>query len=250
MRSYGSVLRYQCGLARRFYDPDLDLEYDERNMTCNWNKTWTTRDYIDECIWVACLYPPEPPAESLLYMVWSGEPVEFYGNVSYTCQEEGLYFEMDREMTEYNMTCQPGGTWELPSSWPVCVPCRPGLGDQYTQRYSFQRSTAPVSHQRGRPVGPGSGRSWTVWSTARRSPTPAAPTGTSRARTVSTTWWSPPAPGTRPGRPARWTPAWPPPARSSPSHLPTSGCSTWRTRRTRSRWSQSSLSTTPSWPSP
>ena len=43
LRSYGSVLRYQCGLARRFYEPDLDLEYDERNMTCNWNRTWTTR---------------------------------------------------------------------------------------------------------------------------------------------------------------------------------------------------------------
>ena len=41
MRSYGSVLRYQCGLARRFYDPELDSLYDERFMTCNWNKTWT-----------------------------------------------------------------------------------------------------------------------------------------------------------------------------------------------------------------
>ena len=46
LRSYGSVLRYQCGLARRFYEPDLDEEYDERNMTCNWNKTWTNRGDI------------------------------------------------------------------------------------------------------------------------------------------------------------------------------------------------------------
>ena len=48
-RSYGSVLRYQCGLARKFYDPEMDEFYPERNMTCNWNATWTTRDYIDEC---------------------------------------------------------------------------------------------------------------------------------------------------------------------------------------------------------
>ena len=123
MRSYGSVLRYQCGLARRFYDPDLDLEYDERNMTCNWNKTWTTRDYIDECVWVSCLYPPPPPAGTFLSMQWSGDPVEFYGNVSYVCEEEGLYFEWDRDMEEFNITCQPGGTWDEPTSWPVCVPC-------------------------------------------------------------------------------------------------------------------------------
>ena len=48
-RSYGSVLRYQCGLARRFYDPELDSLYDERWMTCNWNQTWTLYDTIDSC---------------------------------------------------------------------------------------------------------------------------------------------------------------------------------------------------------
>ena len=26
-RSYGSVLRYECGLARMFWDPDLEEEY-------------------------------------------------------------------------------------------------------------------------------------------------------------------------------------------------------------------------------
>ena len=124
MRSYGSVLRYQCGQARRFYDPDLALEYDERNMTCNWNKTWTVRDYIDDCVWVACLYPPEPPEGTFLSLLWSGDPVEFYGNVSYTCQEDGLYFEWDRDMTEYNISCQPGGTWDQPTEWPICVPCK------------------------------------------------------------------------------------------------------------------------------
>ena len=123
LRSYGSVLRYQCGLARRFYDPDLDLEYDERNMTCNWNKTWTTRDYIDECVWVSCLYPPEPPAGTFLSMLWSGDPVDFYGNVSYVCEEEGLYFEWDRDMLEFNISCMPGGIWDQPTTWPICVPC-------------------------------------------------------------------------------------------------------------------------------
>ena len=65
-RSYGSVLRYQCGLARRFYDPELDSLYDERLMTCNWNKTWTVYDTIDECVWTQCLNPPDPPPGTLL----------------------------------------------------------------------------------------------------------------------------------------------------------------------------------------
>ena len=122
LRSYGSVLRYQCGLARRFYEPDLDEEYDERNMTCNWNKTWTSRDYIDECVWVSCLHPPQPPEGSFLSMLWSGDPVDFYGNVSYICEEEGLYFEWDRDMEEFNVTCLHGGDWDSPDPWPVCLP--------------------------------------------------------------------------------------------------------------------------------
>ena len=122
-RSYGSVLRYQCGLARRFYDPELDSLYDERWMTCNWNQTWTLYDTIDSCVWTQCLYPPDPPTGNRLASTWSGDPVDFYGNVSYVCEEEGLYFEWDRDMEEFNITCQPGGTWDEPAIWPVCVPC-------------------------------------------------------------------------------------------------------------------------------
>ena len=122
MRSYGSVLRYQCGPARKFYDPELDELYPERNMTCNWNATWTTRDYVDECVWTQCLYPPEPPGNTLLLSTWGGDPVEFYDNVSYVCPE-GLYFEWDREMPEYNLTCQTDGSWIEPPVWPICLPC-------------------------------------------------------------------------------------------------------------------------------
>ena len=49
LRTYGSVLSYQCGLARKFFDPELEEFYQERKMTCNWNMTWTTRDYLDSC---------------------------------------------------------------------------------------------------------------------------------------------------------------------------------------------------------
>ena len=72
MRSYGSVLRYQCGLARKFHDPEMDEFYPERNMTCNWNATWTARDYLDDCVWTQCLSPPEPPQNNLVISTWSG----------------------------------------------------------------------------------------------------------------------------------------------------------------------------------
>ena len=60
-------------------------------------------DSLDDCIWVACLYPPDPPEEAFIKSTWDGDPVEFYNNVSYVCQEDDTYFEWDREMTEYNI---------------------------------------------------------------------------------------------------------------------------------------------------
>ena len=52
------------------------------------------------------------------------DPVEFFDNVSYVCQDSELYFEWDREMPEYNVTCQPDGSWIEPSVWPICLPCK------------------------------------------------------------------------------------------------------------------------------
>ena len=124
LRRYGSKLRYECGLARKFYDPEAEEEYSERWMQCNWNTTWTLYDKLDECIWVQCLYPPDPPLDTLLASTWNGEPVEFHSNVSYVCESDDLYFEVDREMTEYNISCLPGGSWDEPDVWPVCFNCK------------------------------------------------------------------------------------------------------------------------------
>ena len=86
-------------------------------------QTWTPMDTLDDCDWTACLYPPDPPPESQLLSLWSGDPVEFGANVSYVCQTEQLFFEEDRELGEFNLTCQDGGGWEEPAIWPVCLPC-------------------------------------------------------------------------------------------------------------------------------
>ena len=52
--------------------------------------------------------------------MWDESPVEFGHNVSYMCQE-GLYFEMDRDMIEFQVTCLETGSWDEPLFWPGCV---------------------------------------------------------------------------------------------------------------------------------
>ena len=123
MRSYGSRLRYECGLARKFWDVEAELHYDERWMQCNWNTSWTLTDTLDECVWVACLDPPQPPEGTDLQLNWDGDQVEFGGNVSYVC-DSGKFFEWDRDMPEYNVTCLEGGTWDEPKEWPICLQCK------------------------------------------------------------------------------------------------------------------------------
>ena len=128
IRSYGSRLRYECGLARRFYDVEAyegeDPFYDERWMQCNWNNSWTLYDSLDDCVWTQCINPPDPPAAALIMSTWSGDPVDFYDNVSYVCAGENLFFEWDREMVEFNVSCLPGGAWDNPIEWPICLPCK------------------------------------------------------------------------------------------------------------------------------
>ena len=77
----------------------------------------------DECFTLTS----DPPPGTRLASTWSGEPVDFYGNVSFVCEEEELYFEWDREMEEFNITCQLGGAWDEPAEWPVCLPSKEEL---------------------------------------------------------------------------------------------------------------------------
>ena len=70
-----------------------------------------------------CINPPLPPPESQLKLVWSGKPVEFSSEVSYQCEEEGLYFEAGRDIQHLNVTCLPDGTWAEPTVWPRCIRC-------------------------------------------------------------------------------------------------------------------------------
>ena len=56
LRSYGHRVRYECGLARRFLDEELEETYSERWLTCNWNTSWTEFSTLDACVWVQVIH--------------------------------------------------------------------------------------------------------------------------------------------------------------------------------------------------
>lgn len=56
-------------------------------MKCNWNKTWNNFVTLDECVWVACLKPPLPPAHTnLLNTDWDGQPIPFGSLANFSCK--------------------------------------------------------------------------------------------------------------------------------------------------------------------
>lgn len=59
----------------------------------------------------ACINPPPPPPSTRVRLVYEANTsVPFGANVSYVC-EDGLHFEEDYAMTDFNLTCNPDGSW-------------------------------------------------------------------------------------------------------------------------------------------
>ena len=147
-RFYGTTLVYECGLAREFYDPEKDSTYIQRNITCNWNKTWSPINELDDCVWVACVDPPQPPFASRMVVDWDGIPVNFTDDFSYTCNSNDVprYFENNRSQEVFSVTCLPSGGWLIPAVWPLCLetvscsepPPRPESGTwEWNKKYDF-----------------------------------------------------------------------------------------------------------------
>ena len=61
------------------------------------------------------------PSSSLMILKYNGTPVEFGNSVEFNCESNGLYFEHDRVLRKWNLTCLPGGVWDVPETWPRCV---------------------------------------------------------------------------------------------------------------------------------
>ena len=76
----GSIVqctRYECGLAKKFLDPNSGELYKELQISCNWNRTWssvessnrtwTPEDGLHACVWVQCMNPPEVVSHKLSF---------------------------------------------------------------------------------------------------------------------------------------------------------------------------------------
>ena len=69
--------RYECGQAKKFLDPNSGELYKELQISCNWNRTWsslessnrtwTPEDGLHACVWVQCMNPPEVVSHKLSF---------------------------------------------------------------------------------------------------------------------------------------------------------------------------------------
>jgi hypothetical protein len=65
----------------------------------------------------------QPPENTRLILNWDGAPVEFNSSAVYQCESDDIYFEIDKDLEGYNITCLEDGSWDVPEIWPVCLPC-------------------------------------------------------------------------------------------------------------------------------
>jgi hypothetical protein len=66
---------------------------------------------------VACVTPPLPPDANRLVMNYTeGTIVKFGGIVNYTCQT-GYFFEEDKNLPNFNLTCYRNGSIPTPTEW-------------------------------------------------------------------------------------------------------------------------------------
>ena len=167
--------RYDCGPAKKFLDPNSGELYKELQISCNWNRTWssvessnrtwTPQDGLHACVWVQCMNPPEvvshklsfkqssffyfqPPREFNLKSNWSGAPVEFFESVNYTCAGPEFHFEADFDQLAWQgARCLSNGSWQLLEPWPSCLKSKLQHIDKgLTCPVTVQPSTAHLLH--------------------------------------------------------------------------------------------------------
>ena len=71
---------------------------------------------------VACANPPFPNASLNLNLTnWvEGQVYAFGDSAVYACNA-GHYFEEDMYMDQFNLTCNPDGSWTSPLPWRQCI---------------------------------------------------------------------------------------------------------------------------------
>ena len=96
-----TYFRYECGAARRLVSEGTGEHIRWWNISCQWNKTWSSPPELPVCDWVlfhwnifnihpptqyqqvACLKPTIPPIGSNLVVAnWDGQPIPFGNEVN------------------------------------------------------------------------------------------------------------------------------------------------------------------------
>jgi hypothetical protein len=75
---------------------------------------------LDPCVWYKCIDPPLPSDKGLKFN-WNGDPVDFHGKVTYSCERANLFFEVDRNLKSFDLHCMEDGSFETPDPWFNCV---------------------------------------------------------------------------------------------------------------------------------
>ena len=99
-------------------------------MGCAWDKSWSPRNTIPGCDWVACLRPPLPPEYTHLRVTgWFGDPIQFGDRAKFVC-ERGMKFENEPDKVFEEYECMNGslpgterGYFKVPEEnfWPRCL---------------------------------------------------------------------------------------------------------------------------------
>ena len=134
---YGTYLSYVCPIGSQFVTADPDVTVPTTEMSCGWNGTWSPIDQLPACkgssiirthwlfrtkpfmpmllsiVAIGCVNPrvPLPGQRMLLDPSYVEDDIVSFGhNLSYSCVPF-TFFDHDKDLEEFVITCQEDGTW-------------------------------------------------------------------------------------------------------------------------------------------
>lgn len=121
--NYSTVIQYKCVKGSQF-DTDNDTVGDSVSIItqCLWSKDWSPWAKLPACIFTHCPDPFPIPTDSNLFALTTNW-TEIKKNKWYKCGD-GRYFETDRSLTQFSMTCLEDGTFNFTNkreNWPTCL---------------------------------------------------------------------------------------------------------------------------------
>ena len=76
---------------------------------------------LDDCEATACA-PPSLPKGNRLKLEQAGTLTYAFGkNATILCDGSDVYFEQDKDLKGFNVTCLATGRWDRPFQWPKCI---------------------------------------------------------------------------------------------------------------------------------